>query len=465
MLSKPRSDAHRTLLFRDKSYAQYICQGHDGMSSCGLSYSEIEEAVSDAVFGMFQRANKGKRSRMLLSGAVSIVHCLVLAYRNYWLKRSTSIMDKIKIDYLLKKRISPLLKWPGGKSSDLKYLIEKSPYLFPKKIRHFYEPFVGGGATWLSLTAEKMFINDLCEELIEFYRLVSNHDQDFFDAINGMAKNWDELATIAKENCDDIYKLDSLSGVKTLLSKYENSLKENSFAKEYADGYFDILCKIVASKLTNIRRAESKKNTKLPEEDVLPNIEGALKAGMYTYVRDILNKEKTLTPLKVACFYFMRDYCFSSMFRYNSEGEFNVPYGGLSYNSRSPAAKVKHWQSEEVFGHLSNTQLYNMDFEAFLRKMGPSKEDFIFVDPPYDSEFSTYANNAFTHKDQERLANYLCSDTDAQFMAVMKNTDRIYELYNRSNVKCQFFDKSYSVSFMNRNSKDVQHLVAYRLNE
>ena len=36
--------------------------------------------------------------------------------------------------------------------------------------------------------------------------------------------------------------------------------------------------------------------------------------------------------------------------------------------------------------------------------------DFVFLDPPYDSEFSTYAKNEFDRGDQARLADYLIKE-------------------------------------------------------
>ncbi|MCM1029611.1 MAG: DNA adenine methylase [Pseudoflavonifractor sp.] len=72
-----------------------------------------------------------------------------------------------------------------------------------------------------------------------------------------------------------------------------------------------------------------------------------------------------------------------------------------------------------------------MDFEEFLDVTDPGQDDFIFLDPPYDSEFSTYAQNAFTRDDQERLANYLLTKCRAKWMMIIKNTDFIYNLYNQ----------------------------------
>ena len=82
----------------------------------------------------------------------------------------------------------------------------------------------------------------------------------------------------------------------------------------------------------------------------------------------------------------------------------------------------------------------------------------MFLDPPYDTEFSTYAGNEFGKKDQIRLRDYL-KNTKAKFMLIIKNTDFIYNLYNQDGFFIKSFDKKYLVSIKNRNDKDVEHLI------
>jgi DNA adenine methylase len=95
------------------------------------------------------------------------------------------------------------------------------------------------------------------------------------------------------------------------------------------------------------------------------------------------------------------------MFRYNSNGDFNVPYGGIAYNNKNFSKKVEYLKTKELKSLLDNTVIENLDFEDFFNQYIPENNDFVFLDPPYDSEFSTYAKNEFTKKDQVRLANYL----------------------------------------------------------
>ena len=89
----------------------------------------------------------------------------------------------------------------------------------------------------------------------------------------------------------------------------------------------------------------------------------------------------------------------------------------------------------------------------------------MFLDPPYDTEFSTYAKNTFGKGDQERLAEYLKQECECYFMLIIKNTDFILGLYENSTdkfgreIKIARFDKKYFVSFQNRNNKEAEHLI------
>ena len=44
-------------------------------------------------------------------------------------------------------------------------------------------------------------------------------------------------------------------------------------------------------------------------------------------------------------------------------------------------------------------------------------------------------------------------------MIIIKNTEFIYNLYNRPGIRIIGFDKEYQVSFMDRNEKAVNHLL------
>lgn len=75
----------------------------------------------------------------------------------------------------MKDQLQPLLKYPGGKSSELKIISDNLPTDFS----NYIEPFVGGGAVFFYLNHDKNFINDKSEELMLLYDYVKNGNRTF----------------------------------------------------------------------------------------------------------------------------------------------------------------------------------------------------------------------------------------------------------------------------------------------
>ena len=156
-------------------------------------------------------------------------------------------------------------------------------------------------------------------------------------------------------------------------------------------------------------------------------------------------------------FYFIREYCYGSMFRYNRKGEFNIPYGGMTYNRKDLRTKVDEIFNPETETLFSKAEIYCEDFGDFFANIELNDNDFMFLDPPYDSDFSDYEGKEFTKEDQKRLAEAL-KETKAKFILVIKNTDYIISLYERDfNILC--FDKTYSYNVRSRNERNVEHLI------
>jgi DNA adenine methylase len=213
--------------------------------------------------------------------------------------------------------------------------------------------------------------------------------------------------------------------------------------------------------MQRMREIEKEKGL-LCEADIDANILTAIKSAFYMYFRHLYNKPKKYEIPQIvfsAIYFFIRNYTYSGMFRYNSEGEFNVPYGGIGYNGNSLDKKIKYISSAEIQNRLKNTTIENADFYDFMKKQNTSENDFIFLDPPYDTEFSTYDQNEFTKTDQIRLANFLINETNCKWQLVIKNTDFIHNLYDKKGINIKYFDKSYNVSFMNRNDRKTEHLM------
>ena len=169
---------------------------------------------------------------------------------------------------------------------------------------------------------------------------------------------------------------------------------------------------------------------------------------------------------RAALYLFLRQYAYSSMFRFSKQGKFNVPYGGLSYNNINLNTKLKYFTNKDLLTALKTTKITNLDFEDFLEKYHPQKNDFLFIDPPYDSEFSKYDNLSFDAAEQRRLADYLINRVNANWMIVIKDTELVRELYvdgkstyNGQQIYINNFQKKYNVNFRNRNKQRTQHLL------
>jgi len=369
-------------------------------------------------------------------------------------------------------KLSPILKRAWWKEQELKYIIPALPKMF----NNYYEPFVWWWAVYFALEANKYFINDKSEELIWLYKIItSNEKNDFFKVLDEVIHNWELLWKIIDKNNIFFYNLYK-DYSKNIINDYKlkNQIIEfilahtNEFNWMFEINFnhnikhfIDEIEKNLVRKIKRMKYLEEQK-WKLPEKDIIENIETALKSAFYMHFRYLYNYKKVYNlsnAFIIAIFLFIRNYAYSGMFRYNSNWDFNVPYWWIWYNNKNFKKKIDYLKSKDLFNHLDKTTVENKDFEEFFKVNEPKKDDFIFLDPPYDSEFSTYDKNVFNREDQKRLANYLIKDCKAKWMMIIKNTDFIFELYNKKWLNMQTFDKKYLVSFMNRNDKDVKHLL------
>lgn len=373
--------------------------------------------------------------------------------------------------------MNPIIKWAGGKEKELPYIKES----LPTEISRYIEPFVGGGAVYFGLNIQNSIINDKSEELINLYNCIKNQDKEFFKNLKAIYKNWVLLEGVVEHNANELLKmyreyckqLNDNNNIKNIKLKFNdkiyafvirhseefNGILSSEFNIEI-DNFINEIVKNLISKMNRMYKIENQRK-KMSKEDTLNNIECAFKSAFYMHFRHLYNEAKNLnidTSFYTAIFYFIREFCYASMFRYNKNGKFNVPYGGISYNRKEFGKKINYLESNKINNYMKNTDIYCNDFEVFLKKVKPKKGDFIFLDPPYDTEFSTYAKNEFAKRDQVRLCEYL-KNTKANIMLIIKNTDFIYSLYNTKEFKIKTFDKKYLVSFQNRNDKDVEHLL------
>ncbi|MDD6403089.1 MAG: DNA adenine methylase [Mollicutes bacterium] len=121
--------------------------------------------------------------------------------------------------------------------------------------------------------------------------------------------------------------------------------------------------------------------------------------------------------------------CFNGLYRVNSKGEFNVPFG--------KKLKVNTYEGQNIgiihaYLNFNNIKILSIDFEEAVKD---AKEgDFIYFDPPYDSDtstFNSYTEDGFSKDEQIRLSNVFknLSDRGCYVMLSNHNTVLINELY------------------------------------
>ena len=98
------------------------------------------------------------------------------------------------------------------------------------------------------------------------------------------------------------------------------------------------------------------------------------------------------------------------------------------------------------------------DFEPFLAAADPTSDDFVFVDPPYDSDFSAYDNRSFDGGDQVRLERVLAA-LPARVMVVIKDAPAIRALYGSGRWNVVEAPKTYMWTIKSRNDRLATHLT------
>lgn len=356
--------------------------------------------------------------------------------------------------------LSPLLKWSGGKRSEIPLLRTS----FPTNIQRVVEPFSGGAAVSLDWNAEQTILNDVSEGLIDFYTTLQNAALrvDFIQAVkvvDTVRKSISQtVANLSEANVETVFS--DVKNTTILTAKIEEWAKSlpTSLQSKFQKDMEESLRSKISVRIPNL---EKKHTIVFTLEQRREHLETALQAGLYTALRRVYNNLIVVNPAwKTAAWYVVRSVCYSGMFRYGKNGAFNVPYGGIAYNSRDFATALKHLTHSDVIDFLQRTEINRLDFEdLFVKHNNFTATDFIFIDPPYDSAFSQYnADGDFTHADQKRLAKVLCS-TQAKWMLVIKNTPFILGLYQDPSLFRGVFGKNYQVNFRNRHDRGVEHLV------
>ena len=302
-----------------------------------------------------------------------IIKCNELNIDNYKSKTKIQLIELINNKLNNIIYIKPLIKWVGGKTQ----IIDKVLSYFPQEINNYHELFLGGGSVLLALlqyiSLNKIKINGN----INAYDI----NETLINMYINIKNNYNQVLLLIKEIIE-IYN--NLNGI--IINRKSNTIEESQTSKE----------------------------------------------SYYYWIRkqyNLLNQINKNKPLGSAYFIFLNKTCFRGVYREGPNG-FNVPFG--------------HYINPEIINELhiktiseliQNVNFYYSSFEKSFEKI--SKDDFIYLDPPYAPEnsksFVNYTTDGF-NIDQHNLLfktckkyNFLMSNADVELVKNNFN-DNIYTI-------------------------------------
>ena len=155
--------------------------------------------------------------------------------------------------------------------------------------------------------------------------------------------------------------------------------------------------------------------------------------------------------LEGVLYFFINKTAYSGMIRYNNNGEYNVPFGRYP-NFNTHLITQKHSEL------LQCAELYSFDYRSIFNMV--TKDDFMFLDPPYDCVFNDYGNidmmNGFDELQHRRLAKDF-RELRCKALMIIGKTPLTEELYG----DCIFdeYYKNYAVNIRNRFNSEKMHIV------
>jgi DNA adenine methylase len=290
--------------------------------------------------------------------------------------------------------VKPPLKWVGGKTQILDELMKK----VPRKIKNYYEPFLGGGSVLLAVLSNQKAKNMTIEGKI--------------------------YASDVNQNIIALYK-NIQSNLPTLLEQLATIVQ--------------VFEKCPAS--------EGGNRTPATEQDALSS-----KESYYYWIRKCFNElsdpqGSSLCPAASAMLLFLNKTCFRGVYREGPHG-FNVPYGHYKNPGIYEEAHLR-----QVSELIKDVEFHIIPFTQAL----PHSEtgDFVYLDPPYapseKNSFVSYNASGFKEKDHKDLFQ-LCHrlrTNSIKFLLSNSDVDMVTKEFPEADYETQILSCKRSI-----NSKD-----------
>lgn len=264
----------------------------------------------------------------------------------------------------------------------------------------------------------------------------------FVKWVGGKKQLLDELTKIVNENFKNYETyIEPFVGGGALLFK----LSPPSFIINDQNSELINLYKVVKEnpqELLNSLRMYEKNNS----QDYYYNVRQLDREAFYKLRSSVSLKEKVEQSAR---FIYLNKTCFNGMYRVNSNGYFNVPFG----NYKNPnIVNENNILIVSKFLNNSKNKILNADFEFVLKFS--KKNDLVYFDPPYiplenTKSFTSYTSNGFTLEDQIRLRDCALKLINKKVNVILSNsyTEKTFEIYDLLSLKSKF---NYLVVNVNR---------------
>src|ERR671910_1102947 len=155
----------------------------------------------------------------------------------------------------------------------------------------------------------------------------------------------------------------------------------------------------------------------------------------YYYAVRSIESHRLDSVNRAARLIYLNKTCFNGLYRVNSKGQFNVPYG--DYNNPSIFDRNTLIQANQM---LQGVDLRVMTFDKVLDFA--RKDDFVYFDPPYiplskTSSFTGYSKSRFSIKEQNQLSEVFRALDSRGCFAMLSNsnhslTRELYRDYDKN---------------------------------
>jgi len=173
------------------------------------------------------------------------------------------------------------------------------------------------------------------------------------------------------------------------------------------------------------------------QNSYLQNSDEEQRKASFLNVRDTFNQGNLTDVQDAACLLFLNKTCFNGLYRENSRGKFNVPFG--KYVNPLICDEQTIMEDSEL---LQRVEILNGDYQSTLDCI--DDYTFFYFDPPYrplstTSNFNSYASGGFDDDEQRRLKAFCDEITSRGCQFMLSNAD-----CSAVNPQDDFFEKLYS---------------------